>query len=165
MSGRDLGWFFDQILASPDKLDYAVSDLRADEVVPRRGISEEIPGRAVRDTPASNGPKAEVPPKTYRSEVVIARLGEWIFPQEILVTFENGDKVREVWDGRDRWTRFVYHKEVKVKSAEVDPGRTMILDVNTLNNSRVLAPRRPIVGKLAAGLMKWFQGLLSVLAI
>ena len=165
VSGRDLAWFFDQVLASPDKLDYAVSDLRANEVVASRGIPDDAHVSAAKDAPAADGRKTSASPKTYKSEVVVTRLGDWIFPQEILVTFENGDKVREVWDGRDRWKRFVYYKTVKVKSAEVDPGRTMILDVNYLNNSRVLEPRKPVVAKFAAGLMKWFQGLLSVIAI
>ena len=164
VSGRDLGWFFDQVLASPGKLDYAVIDLRADEVVPLRGISDAGAARIAPGPPAEDKPKAAGASKMYRSEVVVARLGDWIFPQEILVTFESGDKVREVWDGRDRWKRFVYHKDVKVKSAEVDPGRTMVLDVNYLNNSRVLGSRSPVAGKLAAGLMKWFQGLLSIIA-
>jgi len=165
VSGRDLGWFFDQVLASPDKLDYAVTDLQAKEVAPFGGISDEVQGPDAKAALPAGGRKTSAAPKTYKSEVVVARLGEWIFPQEVLVTFENGDNVREYWDGRDRWKRFVYYKNVKVRSAEVDPGRTMVLDVNYLNNSRVLEPRKPVVAKFAAGLMKWFQGLLSVIAI
>ena len=37
----------------------------------------------------------------YRSEVIAARFGEWIFPQEILVVFKDGKRIRETWDGRD----------------------------------------------------------------
>jgi hypothetical protein len=165
VSGRDLGWFFDQVLASPDKLDYAVIDLQAKEVAPFGGISDEVQGPDAKAALPADGRKTSAAPKTYKSEVVVARLGEWIFPQEVLVTFENENNVREYWDGRDRWKRFVYYKNVKVRSAEVDPGRTMVLDVNYLNNSRVLEPRKPVVAKFAAGLMKWFQGLLSVIAI
>jgi len=154
VSGRDLAWFFDQTLRSPDKLDYAVSDLQAYEIAPPAGARGSVP------TP----PKAKSP-RLFRSEVTVARLGEMIFPQEIEVVFAGGEKIREYWDGRDRWTRFVYDRPDKARSAEVDPGHRLILDVNWLNNSRSLEARTVAPAKFGAGVLKWFQGLLSFLSI
>ena len=153
VSGRDLGWFFDQALSSPDKLDYGISDLRAYEIAPLAGGPGVMPG-----------PLGGQASRRLRSEVTVARYGEMIFPQEILVTFENGDKVREFWDGRDRWKRFVYDREVRVRSAEVDPDHRLLLDVNWLNNSRVIEAGSAAPAKFGTGLLKWFQGLLSFLA-
>ena len=87
-----------------------------------------------------------------------------IFPQEILVTFDNGDKVRECWDGRDRWKRFVYDRGTPVRSAEIDPEGRMVLDVNFLNNSRVIDSGSAAPSKFGIGVLKWFQGLLSFIA-
>jgi len=153
VSGRDLAWFFDQTLSSPDKLDYGISDLQAYAIAPPAGARGAIPA-----------PGADAAPPAYRSEVTVARFGEMIFPQEIQVTFENGDKVREFWDGRDRWTRFVYVRPVRVRSAEVDPERRLLLDVNWLNNSRTIEPGGPAAAKFGTGLLKWFQTLLSFIA-
>jgi hypothetical protein len=158
-SGRDLGWFFNQVLWSPDKLDYGISDLRAEEVKAPEGVFD---GQASPSLPAKGG-KTEAAQKVFRNEVVVARFGEWVFPQEVQVVFADGEKIRETWDGRDRWKRFLYVKPVKVVSAEVDPDHKLVLDVNYTNNSMVLKPPRAPVLKYALGFIRWFQVLLSLL--
>jgi hypothetical protein len=46
-------------------------------------------------------------------------------------------------------------------SAEVDPGRVLLLDVNYTNNSRTLAPRgREAATKWSLKWMVWLQDLL-----
>ena len=59
---------------------------------------------------------------------------------EVEVKFDNGEKVREHWDGQSRWTRFAYQKKTKVVSAEIDPDHTVQLDRNNFNNSYVAEP-------------------------
>ncbi len=163
VSGRDLEWFFSQALGSPDKLDYGISDLSTVEVTDPRGVFDEKSPPAERPQGA---PKASSQaPKMYRSEVVASRFGEWIFPQEILVVFKDGDRIRETWDGRDRWKRFVYFKRAEVVSATVDPDHKMILDVNYTNNSRTLVPKKAGILKYALGFMEWFQGFLSLVSL
>lgn len=163
VSGKDLGWFFNQVLTSPDKLDYAISNLKAVEIGEAEGIFDGQTNEPKKKAKAGDKPKPT--PKMYRNEVVVARYGEWVFPQDILIVFENGEKVRQTWDGKDRWTRFVYTKNTKVVSAEVDPEHKMVLDANYANNSRVLELKRPAVVKAALGFMKWFQGLLSLISL
>jgi hypothetical protein len=163
VSGKDLRWFFDQVLRSPDKLDYAVSGLAAEEIPAGEGLFEE----AAKEPPAKEANASTSPEpvlKAYRSEITIARLGEWIFPQEIRIVFDDGETVRESWDGRDRWKRFVYLKTSKVVSAEIDPDRKVVLDVNYANNSRVLGKKRPAVVKAALGFVTWLQGLFTLIS-
>ena len=162
VSGQELGWFFNQVLYSPDRLDYGISDLRAEEINEPNGIFE---GKTVEPKDSKAKRDASIKPKTYRNTVVVARFGEWVFPQEILVVFGDGQKVRETWDGRDRWKRFVYTKRVKVVSAEVDPEHKLVLDVNYLNNSRVLEPQKLVVTRAALGFMHWLQGLLTLVSL
>jgi len=167
-SGRDLGWFFDQVLYSPDKLDYGISDLRVYELAPPDGVFNGTRTESAPDAgPPGRGKQPASPdaPKTYRSEVVAARFAEWIFPQEILVRFADGREVRETWDGRERWKRFVYVGPEKAVSAEVDPGHKLLLDVNFTNNSRVLEPDGRAVRKFALGFAGWFQALLSLVSL
>jgi hypothetical protein len=165
VSGRDLGWFFDQTLRSPVKLDYAVSELSSREVNEPLGLFNEKGAGPVADGKAGKGAKTAAKPKAYRNVVIVARYGEWVFPQEVLVTFADGRKVRESWDGKDRWKRFVYEGPVKVVSAEIDPDRKLVLDVNYLNNSRTLEPDRKPVRKASLGLLRWLQGLLSLVSL
>jgi hypothetical protein len=162
VSGQDLSWFFNQVLYSPDRLDYGISDLRAEEINEPEGVFQ---GKTIEPQDSQAKKDAATKPKTYRNTVVVARFGEWVFPQEILVVFADGQKVHETWDGKDRWKRFVYTKPVKVVSAEVDPEHKLVLDVNYLNNSRVLEPQKLVVTRAALGFMHWLQGLLSLVSL
>ena len=165
ISGRDLGWFFGQTLRSPDRLDYSVSELSSVEIDEPRGFFNANGEKPAADDRAGRRAAKAAEPKAYRNVVVVARKGEWIFPQELLVTFADGRKVRESWEGSDRWKRFVYELPVKVVSAELDPDRKLLLDVNRLNDSRTLGPDKGPVRKASLKLLGWLQGLLSLVSL
>jgi hypothetical protein len=76
----------------------------------------------------------------YRSNVVVRRYGEATFPVDLLMTFENGERVTEHWDGVDRWKLYSYLRPSAVATAQVDPNRVLLLDVNYTNNSRTRHP-------------------------
>ncbi len=63
-------------------------------------------------------------------------------PVEVEIVFRDSndhlEKVREHWDGKDRWVRFSYVKKAKVVSAEIDPDHTVQIDRNDFNNSYVV---------------------------
>jgi len=164
VSGMDLAWFFDQVLRSPDRLDYGVSGLTAVEIPAGEGVFDGGTAAPPAKTAEAGQPALEPVLKAYRNEVTVARYGEWVFPQEILIVFDDGEKIREQWDGRDRWARFVYQKTSKVVSAEVDPDRKMVLDANYANNSKVLGLKRPGVVKAALKFTFWVQALFSLLS-
>lgn len=132
-TGEDLTWFFDQVHRSSNEFDYAAERL---ESVPvgARGF-EEPSARA----PLVFGEHADG--TRFRTTVVVRRLGEAVFPVDVLVTFENGEQVRERWDGRSRWQPFMYEKPSKAVSVQVDPDRVLLLDVNYTNNSITTRPQ------------------------
>ncbi|MQA28748.1 MAG: hypothetical protein GEU82_02765 [Luteitalea sp.] len=129
VSGRDLGWFFDQVHRSSNVFDYGVEDLKS----------------------ASDG-------AGYRTTVLVRRYGEAIFPVAVRVRFEDGTEITEQWDGRDRWTLFTYQRPARALSAHVDPDRVLLLDVNYTNNSRTLQPQSGAAAtKWALKWMVWLQ--------
>lgn len=75
------------------------------------------------------------------SRVIVRRLGDGVFPVDVLMTFENGDQITEHWNGEARWREFTYLRRAALRSAVVDPQRTLLLDINFTNNSRTMAPR------------------------
>ncbi len=158
VSGRDLDWFFDQALRSPDRLDYAVSSISSEPVDEPAGIFK---GKLVKPAAAT----AAKAPAAYRSEVVLARKGEWIFPQDVLVVFANGRKVREAWDGRERWKRFVYTGPDKLDHVVIDPDQVWLLDADTANNSPRLEPRPAGIRRTAWKIASFFQHLLTLLSL
>jgi hypothetical protein len=112
VAGRDLTPFFDQVYRSSNAFDYAIDDLQSAREDDR-----------------------------YHTTVVVRRRGEAVFPVDVLVTFRNGDRVTERWDGVERWKAYTYDRPVQALSAQVDPGRVLLLDIDYTNNSRTLEPR------------------------
>jgi aminopeptidase N len=137
ISGQDLSWYFDQVYRGSNTFDYAVQEL----VSERQGE-----GR-------------------YRTTVVARRLGEATFPVDVVTTFENGERVKERWDGRDRRVTYVYERRSRASMVQVDPERVLLLDVNYTNNSRTLAPRAAEASrKWALKWMVWMQDLMLTYA-
>ena len=68
----------------------------------------------------------------------MTRPGEIVLPVDVLVRFENGEVVRESWDGRETWKRFTYVKEAKAASAAIDPEGVYAIDLDRNNNSLTL---------------------------
>jgi hypothetical protein len=132
VAGQSLDGFFDQVYRSSNAFDYGVQDLKSDKE-----------GDA------------------YRTTVAVRRYGEGIFPVDVLITFGNGETVRERWDGRDRWHIYTYLKPAKAAAAQVDPERVLLLDVNYTNNSRSLTPKGGAAAtKWSLKWMVWLQDAL-----
>jgi aminopeptidase N len=97
----------------------------------------------------------------YRTSVFVRRYGEATFPVDIVVTFANGEKVTERWGGEQRWRQYVYTRESRAVSAQVDPNRVLLLDVNYTNNSKTLVPQAPRAAtRWALKWMVWLQDAL-----
>ncbi len=155
VSGKNLRWFFDQALRNPGRLDYAVHSVSSDPISEAEGFFK---GKPVRPGAAKKSPE-------YLNKVLVVRKGEWVFPQTILVVFENGRKIRESWDGKDRWKRFVYTGPERLAFAQVDPDGVWLLDDNWANNSFCLESRPAGPRKIALKVAAWFQNLLSILSL
>ena len=135
-AGRDLTWYFDQVYRSSNAFDYAIGTLTTE----KRGDA-------------------------YHTEVMVQRRGEALFPVDVQVTFDDGSRVREHWDGRERWKLYTWDRSAAAVSAEVDPDSVLLLDIDRTNNSRTLAPQ---TGKAArqwtARWFLWLQDLVQTYA-
>ena len=104
--------------------------------------------------------------KQMVSTVTVSRLGDGIFPVDVLVTFDDGETVREAWDGADRWKQFTYTKAGGAVSAVVDPDQVLLLDMNFTNNSRTLEPKTAQAArKWTLKWMVWLQDALLTLGL
>lgn len=157
VSGQDLDWFFDQFFKTPGQLDYSVGRIRSVEIEDPQGFFN---GKLVE----RDKTKEDQEEKLYKNEVVIRREGDLHFPQKVLIVFENGEEVRETWDGKERWKRFEYIKPFKLKMAQIDPEFKIPLDINQMNNSRLLKPNKTPILKHSLGITLTFQKLLTLLS-
>ena len=149
VSGQDLRWFFDQTIESNHVIDYGIESL-----------SSEL---------RSDG--------RYDTQLTVRRFGDGIFTGAsdggddrfergraivVATTFADGETVRDTWDGRHDATSFRYRSAARAVSAEVDPDRLILLDINRGNNGVALesGPARSAARRWAARWMIWLEDCL-----
>jgi hypothetical protein len=121
VSDQNLRWYFDQAVYGSQVLDYKVLRIESFPVnwyEKKKGIFQKEDKNTV-----------------YRSYVWLQRKEDFVMPVEVEVTFDNGERVREHWNGVSRWTKFTYEKKAKVESAELDPDHKVHIDRDDFNNS------------------------------
>jgi hypothetical protein len=119
VSGQDLRWYFEQALQSTKILDYAVDSINIGETV----TLDSLNGSAITE---------------FHQQVIIKRLGDFVFPVEIACIFENGDTLQENWDGADSIRVFEYHTTSRIREVQIDPEQKIWLDLNWSNNSLMI---------------------------
>jgi hypothetical protein len=152
VSGQNLRWYFDQAVYGTQVLDYEVMRIQS---APVDWYKSEKERKAAEK--AGN--------RVYRSTIIIHRKADFIFPVDIEVKFENGEKVREHWDGKDRWVRYSYeNKKSKVVSVQLDPDHKIHLDRDNFDNSKTAEPHGRAASKLTnyfTFATQWFTQLLA----
>lgn len=172
VSEQDLSWFFEQAFFSNAVLDYSVDRVYSKKIAQSRGYDFDLSagGNVEADTisnetasqpAAKDSEQVEAAPTMYESGVYLRRLGDFVFPVELEVVFDNGERIRERWDGKSLWKKFRYVKPAKLVSAEIDPERKVVLDVNYTNNSQALRPLRAGLNKLTARILFLMQFLME----
>ena len=141
VSGKDLKSYFDQAVYGSQVLDYSVLSVDSQPV----NWYEENKDTN-KDKKEKKGGKDDT---LYQSYVSVHRKGDFAMPIEIEIKFDNGEKIREHWDGQSRWTRFSYVKKAQVVSAEIDPDHTVQLDRNNFNNSYRVEPSAKATYKIS----------------
>jgi hypothetical protein len=155
-------WYFNQALRSNAVLDYSVELVRSLETLKSKGYDYTFSVDSINENRTEPyDDEAEDSTKSYITEVRVRRLGDFIFPVEIECAFDNGEKIREKWDGQDLWKRYRFEKPTKIVYATVDPDRKVPLDVNYINNSKTLDFQALGVNKIALQFMFWVQTLLD----
>jgi Peptidase family M1 domain len=121
VSGRDLRWYFNQTIYGSPVMDYKV--LKIDSFPVNWYEEKKNAGKDDKDT-------------VYRSFVWLQRKEDFVMPVDVEIKFENGEKLREHWDGVSRWIMLgPYEKKTKIASAEIDPDHKIQIDRNDFNNS------------------------------
>jgi hypothetical protein len=173
VSGQDLSWFFDQALYTNAVLDYSVSSISSTEIEGEGFDFTLTTDQAMDDTSAEENEENDEEEETvdeddakqYRNEIKVRRRGEFKFPVQLEVVFEDGETIRESWDGQAAWKRFVYVESKRVSSASVDPDRSIPLDVNYNNNSRTREKQKLGVNKVSMRWLFLWQFLMDLLSI
>ena len=138
-------WFAEQVYANAPVDDRVVA-VDSEEMIPSKGTSvvdgkriekdgEDI-GKEVEAAHGATKSSADGPgPYPFRSEVRVRRFAAHV-PEELVVTFGDGTKETVPFPVEDRWHRYVFERPTKVVSAQLDPNRSILLDLNKLDDGR-----------------------------
>jgi len=105
--------------------------------------------------------KSEKKEKIYQTTVELRRNGDIIMPVEILIELENGEKIKEKWDGKDKWFELKLETKAKIRSAILDPENKIVLDANVNNNGLSTKPYRWPVFKLFSNYLFWMESVIQ----
>ena len=133
ITGQGHFWFFDEVYRSSNTFDYSVQEFLS----------------------------ARLDDDSYRTTVVVRRNGEAAFPVDVVTTFDDGQRVKETWNGQDRRAVYVYERASRAATTQLDPERVLLLDIAYTNNSRTLKPSSDEASlKWSLKWMVWFQDLM-----
>jgi hypothetical protein len=136
VSGQNLSWLIDETVGKSGTFDYAID------------MFESVPQ----------------PDGTFRTTVGVRRAGDAVFGRTLplLTSFADGESVRDAVDGRRAAQTFEYRSQSRAVSAEVDPDRVLLLDVNHGNNGVTLdtGPARTAAARWTARWMIWLEDAL-----
>ena len=110
VSGEDLDWFFDQFVYGTAVVDYELSSIA------NTSLEED----------------------TFRSRVRVHRKYDGIMPVDLQIRFANDSTQTIPWDGTDRWKDFTITSDERIVEAWLDPEFKVLLDINRLNNRKVI---------------------------
>jgi hypothetical protein len=152
-SGQDLSWLLVPALAGTATFDYAVASL-ASVSVPGSGFATTVTVTRLGDGQFTGAAAPRVGP--FQSGRGLA----------LEVVFTDGARIVDWWDGRDATRKFEYRSRAAAISAMIDPGRTLVLDVEQTNNSRSLVPQSATAATRWSGRwMIWLEQALLTYAI
>lgn len=156
--GSDMNWFLNQVIYGTEECDYSVQSITNKEVMEPLGFFEDIKNPKL---PSSSGNKTIV----YEAKTILYRLGELWFPQDIKITFDNGDVVLEKWDGKARSHDFTYIGNRKIVSVEIDPALKIPLDKNLINNSYTVEQKSAGITRYFTSFLTWMQGAMITASV
>ena len=169
--GADMQWYFDQVLYDTKVCDYSIVTISNTKIFLPRGVydgeNEKIynDGKIDEEEAEKDEDEENEEEVNYTCKVIVNRLGELIIPQKVKITFANGDEVIEEWDGKARSYEFKYYRTNKIVKAEIDPGHYNKMDINIINNSKVIRKDKTVVWKYFSKVLMSLQSIFHLFSV
>jgi len=155
--GKDLNWFFRQMLKSD-----AVCDYKLTSIVNRREGNQLL--GYFQDGIEKIFKQDNEGKDFYTSSVYVQRMGDMIMPIDVVVTLENGQTLTFNWNGNGRCKEFVINANSKVISACIDPNQKIACDVNISNNSMTIENNSSPVWKYTSKFLFWLENIFQTIS-
>jgi hypothetical protein len=151
-----MNWFFDQTLYGTGLCDYKVAGIINNKFELESGKKVTID---------STGQSKVANDQIYNSIAELERAGDVMLPVEVLVHFDNGNEVLEMWDGKSRFKDFAYTGTRKIEWVKIDPEFKIRMDINYVNNSMTEDPDRLPLRRLTNKLISFLQFFINFISL
>ncbi len=158
-AGRDLSWYFDQLLHGAALLDYEIVVHGSTPVPPGAGAFGPATDRRIVTEKEAREVAAGGEP-LFETVVSARRIGEMKLPMEIELVFEGGRVEKHEWDGDYRWFRIRTTGPEKIVSGRIGPEQPLTLEANWVNNAKTVEQKDWPAVKWWTRLVGWVQCIL-----
>ena len=129
--GEDLDWFFDAVIRSDSRPDWAVLTVSHDEIGSPRGMVWRDGGWIRGDDGEDSESEEDA---LWRVVVEIGRRGDLVGPVEVELLWTDDRRERRTWDSRERWVRWTIESAVRLRQVVVDPDGAWVLETRRADN-------------------------------
>jgi len=133
VAGQPMTWFFDPYVYGTAVVDYAVDAI-------------------VNTPPTEDGGR-------YQSVATLLRKDNGVFPQVVRVRFADGSVEDVAWDGQGAKHELSFNRDTPIAEVFIDPDHIVWLDVDRLNNRRLVEPETTYARRQQFNATVWLQQL------
>jgi hypothetical protein len=132
---QDLGPFFEQAIWSDAVPDWAVTSVSQRSPKAVKGFSwDDGEWRVVEESDAGGSDEEAADSDIWQVEIELARLGDFIGPVEVELTWAGGASERRTWGGEERWVRWKLEGTQRLAQVVVDPDGVWALETRRADN-------------------------------
>ncbi|MBD3873607.1 MAG: M1 family metallopeptidase, partial [Acidobacteria bacterium] len=132
---QDMGPFFEQAIWSDAVPDWAVTSVSQRLQTTAKGFSwDDGEWRVVEGADAGGADDEAADSGIWLVDVELARLGDFIGPVEVELTWAGGASERRTWGGEERWVRWNVEGPQRLAQVVVDPDGVWALETRRADN-------------------------------
>ena len=148
----DIQSLFQQAIYTNKVCDYKVQQIRNMGIRPPRGYFTGSDGNVFSESQE---------PTTYKTEIVLERLGDFVLPVDVRIRLKNGKEIWKKWDGKKQYHTITLREDAPTQSVYIDPEHKIYLDLDFHNNSLTLNGEKRPSTKYASKAIQWAQNILQ----
>ena len=153
-----MDWFLQPALYEDVFCDYELMSIQERPKLPTKGFYDDLENCDEQHIDQLN--------KKYRYAVLVKRHGELVVPTNVVCDFIGGEKQTFIWDAKSKEATFIVESDQEIYSASLDPDFINDLDINRINNGRLLKQNKHVARKYglkANRIVHYFLELASAL--
>ncbi|HYZ88852.1 MAG TPA: M1 family metallopeptidase [Myxococcales bacterium] len=130
--------------------------------VDEREIDREVKRKREEHRKAHAGARSSDGPFPWRTIVQARRNGAQV-PQTVVISFDDGSAETIAWAPGESWHRWIFEKPARAVSAQLDPERRYLLDLDKLDDGRTRKNRSLAANRWTFELGAWLSTAIAFL--